>query len=96
MNEFNLKKEIERVKNIIEKVRNPLSQVKLVCVFDGISDDTKVLGERDRIKQVLLGCIQSCLLKVQRGNVTITAKYIEEKEVLKISVESAGNTALQG
>lgn len=73
-----------------------MSQVKLVCVFVGISDDTKVLGERDRIKQVLLGCIQSCLLKILRGNVTITAKYIEEKEELKILVESAGNNALQG
>jgi len=42
------------------------------------------------LKQVLLNCVQCCLDKTQRGNISIEIKYTESKFKLSVKVIESG------
>jgi sensor histidine kinase YesM len=42
------------------------------------------------MKQILLNCVECCLEKTRRGRIDITAKYIEEKRIVKFTVKDSG------
>ena len=85
-----MKPEIERVTKILKEVRNPHSRVLIQNSFTSITGVTFLWGEKDRMKQILLNCVECCLEKTRRGRIDITAKYIEEKRIVKFTVKDSG------
>lgn len=91
------KKSFEIRQIISDTIDNSLSfakkkGLKVVCqVADDISQD--LLGDADRLKQVLYNIIDNAIKFTEEGRVLVKAEKLEEekeKEVLKFSVEDTG------
>lgn len=82
--------EINKVTSILKDVRNPFTKVLIRKQYTHLLSSTLVYGESKRLKQVLLNCVQCCLDKTQRGNISIEVKYNESKYKLSVKVIESG------
>ncbi len=82
--------EINKVASIVKDVRNPFTRVLIRKQFTGFNSSTIIYGESKRLKQVLLNCLQCCLDKTQRGNISIEVKHTESKYKLSVKVIESG------
>jgi nitrogen-specific signal transduction histidine kinase len=55
--------EINKVASIAKDVVYPFTRVRIQKEYTGLISSTRVYGDRERIKQVLLNCLKCCLDK---------------------------------
>ena len=67
------------------------SKITISTSLVNITEETTLVGESDRINQVLVNCLEYFLEKNTRGSIMVEVKYDEKRLTLKFEIRDIGS-----